>query len=119
MSEVSTGVSPSPEMTARWLTGQLPVGRITSAAPAAQPTQASVAVTQEVSRAVDRIQNFVGARTRELDFYIDEPSGQTVITVRDRETDQVIRQIPSEEILAVAERINEMQQAGLLMQGKA
>ena len=56
---------------------------------------------------------------RELDFYIDEPTGQTVITVRDRETDQVIRQIPSEEILAVAERINEMQQAGLLMQGKA
>jgi flagellar protein FlaG len=107
-------------MTARWLTGQLPVGRITSAAPAvAQPTQASVAVTQEVSRAVDRIQNFVGARARELDFYIDEPTGQTVITVRDRETDQVIRQIPSEEILAVAERINEMQQAGLLMQGKA
>lgn len=119
MSEGSTGVTPSPEMTARWLTGQLPIGRITVPASAPQQTQAPVALTQEVSRAVDRIQTFVGARARELDFYIDEPTGQTVITVRDRETDQVIRQIPSEEILAVAERINEMHEAGLLMQGKA
>lgn len=39
---------------------------------------------------------------RSLRFNVDDDTGITVITVRDRETDEVIRQIPSEELLALA-----------------
>jgi flagellar protein FlaG len=39
---------------------------------------------------------------RSLRFDVDDDTGITVITVRDRETDEVIRQIPSEELLALA-----------------
>jgi len=39
---------------------------------------------------------------RRLHFAIDDAAGLTVITVRDRDTDEVIRQIPSEELVALA-----------------
>lgn len=39
---------------------------------------------------------------RSLRFDVDDDTGITVITVRDRDTDEVIRQIPSEELLALA-----------------
>jgi flagellar protein FlaG len=38
---------------------------------------------------------------RSLRFQVDELSGRTVITVLDAETQEVVRQIPSPELLAV------------------
>lgn len=54
-----------------------------------------------------------GARINEvlrpygLEFEPDESSGRVVIRVVDRLTGELIRQIPPEEMLAVAERLNE------------
>lgn len=54
-----------------------------------------------------------GARINEvlrpygLEFEPDETSGRTVIRVVDRLTGEVIRQIPPEEMLAIAERLDE------------
>lgn len=39
---------------------------------------------------------------RSLRFDVDDNTGITVITVRDRDTDEVIRQIPSEDLLELA-----------------
>lgn len=54
-----------------------------------------------------------------LHFAVDDATGQTVITVTDTETDQVIRQIPPEELLAVmrnlAEGFGDADQHGLLV----
>ena len=36
---------------------------------------------------------------------MDDTTGHTQITVRDRETEEIIRQIPSEEVLAIARYI--------------
>ena len=44
---------------------------------------------------------------RALRFSVDEGSGRTVIRVIDRETDEVIRQIPPEDVLRIAEQIRE------------
>lgn len=44
---------------------------------------------------------------RELQFSIDQDSGQTVIKVMDSETQEVIRQIPGEEALQFARTLNE------------
>jgi flagellar protein FlaG len=41
-------------------------------------------------------------RERSLSFRVDEASGRTVITVLDATTQEVVRQIPSEEVLALA-----------------
>jgi flagellar protein FlaG len=42
---------------------------------------------------------------RTLQFSVDRNSGDTVIRVIDSETDKVVRQIPAEEMLALAERL--------------
>ncbi|SUI75711.1 flagellar protein FlaG [Shewanella morhuae] len=52
-----------------------------------------------------------------LAFKVDEHSGQAVVSVLDRDTGDVIRQMPSEEALALAEKLSEV--TGLLMKTEA
>jgi flagellar protein FlaG len=44
---------------------------------------------------------------RELQFSVDKDSGRTVITVMDKETQEVIRKIPGEEALHFARKFQE------------
>jgi flagellar protein FlaG len=64
----------------------------------------------EIRRAVEPVAN-------DLEFSVDEQSGKTVIRVVDKVTQELIRQIPSEEVMAMAQAIT--QQGGLLVQAKA
>lgn len=48
-------------------------------------------------------------RPRGLEFVLSEQSGRVITKVIDRETGDVIRQIPAEEVLLVAERLGELQ----------
>jgi len=59
--------------------------------------------------AVSDINSYVQNVNRKLQFSINEslPLGRAVIKVIDSETDKVIREIPSEEALEIAKRINE------------
>jgi flagellar protein FlaG len=41
--------------------------------------------------------------SRELEFHVDDASGRMVCSVRDAETGDLIRQIPNEEVLRLAE----------------
>lgn len=50
---------------------------------------------------------------RGLEFSVDSESGETLVRVIDRATRQVIRQIPSEEMLALARALDRMR--GLLV----
>ena len=51
---------------------------------------------------VEELNQNVQSVRRSLRFDVDDDTGITVITVRDRETDELIRQIPSEELLELA-----------------
>ena len=44
----------------------------------------------------------MAAAQRSLSFHIDKGSGRTVITVVDAATNEVVRQIPAEEVLALS-----------------
>lgn len=46
----------------------------------------------------------------ELQFSVDEASGRTVIKLVNAETDEVIRQIPSEELLQLQERLGRLEE---------
>lgn len=79
-------------------------------------SEASVDNTTEVSNtpvsiesAVAEVSEFVQAKNRQLDFSIDEKSQRSVVRVTDSESGDVIRQIPSEEVLALSERIKDLQ----------
>jgi flagellar protein FlaG len=62
---------------------------------------------EDVLDAVKNLNDFVQNTQRELNFSIDEQTGRTVVKVIDPATQEVIRQIPAEEVLAVARRVAE------------
>jgi len=72
---------------------------------------------EELKSAVEKIQSFVNVSTSDLNFSIDDASGGTVIKVIDRSTKEVIRQIPSEEMLEMSKALDRLQ--GLLVRNKA
>ncbi|MCP4188352.1 MAG: flagellar protein FlaG, partial [Gammaproteobacteria bacterium] len=65
-------------------------------------------VTQQLENSVSQLNELVQSVHRDLHFSIDEFSGDTVIQVLDTKTEEVIRQIPSEEVLAMARNIETM-----------
>ena len=72
----------------------------------------------DVDKAIEDLQAFVDGLGRKLSFARDDSINRSVITVRDTMTNQVVRQIPSEEVVAISRQIrDEMSEmrAGLLM----
>lgn len=59
----------------------------------------------ELQAAVDTVRKFVSSVQRELQFTVDEDSGRTIITVIDSESGKIVRQIPPEEVLQIAETV--------------
>lgn len=68
---------------------------------------------QSISSAVVRLNEYLQSERRQLQFSVDEASGRTVITVTDAETDEVIRQIPPEELVAVMREISKLAEEAL------
>ena len=78
-----------------------------------QPEARVVEPPQEVSReqvedAVATIQEFVQSVRRSINFAVDDGSGRVVVKVTDAGSGDVIRQIPSEEALKLAENLSEV-----------
>jgi flagellar protein FlaG len=64
----------------------------------------------QLDEAVAKVESFLKVQNRDLAFTIDEETNRSVVTVKDSQSGDVIRQIPSEEVLKLAERIQELQQ---------
>lgn len=89
-------------------------GELEAAAAAAREP---VVERESVEQAVSSIQTFVQNIKRDLNFDLDESSGQVVVRVTDASSGEVIRQIPSTEALKLAENLEEAR--SLLFQAKA
>ena len=77
-----------------------------STAPAA--TAESEAISREkVKEAISKLNDYVQSTERTLDFQLDEDSGQTVIKVFDKQSSELIRQIPDELALTLAQKLND------------
>jgi len=72
---------------------------------------------EQVQQAVKQVQQIVQAKTSNLTFSVDHGTGKTIVKLMDSETGKVIRQIPSEEMIAMSEALDKMQ--GLLLKQKA
>lgn len=77
-------------------------------------------------QALKSVSGYVQNISRELNFSVDEDLNRSVVTVLDEETGEVIRQIPSEEMLELARHVSDAQESGenkpskgLLFQGDA
>ncbi len=68
-----------------------------------------VAVSREqVESAVSTIQEFVQSVRRNVNFTLEDASGRVVVKVTDASSGDIIRQIPSEEALQLAESLEEV-----------
>jgi flagellar protein FlaG len=79
-----------------------------TASSATQADNGSAASREEVEAAVATIQDFVQSVRRDLNFSLEEGSGRVVVKVTDSGSGDVIRQIPSEEALQLAENLSEV-----------
>jgi flagellar protein FlaG len=91
-------------------------------APAAVTAPAPVAASnpkpeEQVKEAVQKIQGVVDNLAHNLRISVDQDTGKTVVKVMDIHTDEVIRQIPTEEAISIARTLDKVQ--GLLLNDKA
>ena len=80
-------------------------------APPRQPTK------QELQQAVADLQRKTQSFAPDLRFSVDKDTGRTIVKVTDANTQEVIRQIPAEEVLKLAKEIDRMQ--GILFNKQA
>jgi flagellar protein FlaG len=101
--------------------GQRPVTRVAEPRVQAAAEPAKAARPEPTREALDvatrKVQQFVETRASELQFSVDDTSGAAVVRVFDKSTKELIRQIPSQEMLDMASAIENLQ--GLLLKQKA
>lgn len=83
---------------------------------AVQPGEPAPAI-DDVRDAVRKIEDVVSPAAQDLRFSIDDETGITVVKLIDTETQTVLRQIPTEEVMEISKALDKLQ--GLLVRNKA
>ncbi|WP_293780335.1 flagellar protein FlaG [uncultured Oxalicibacterium sp.] len=90
---------------------------------AAVITENAVTATQQtaagapVGQALQSINSFLESVSSSLQFSLDQDSKRVIVKVVDKETNDVIRQIPSEEAIEISKALDKLQ--GLLVNSQA
>ena len=79
--------------------------------------QAAEPDRETLLQAVEDVRKAIEPVAQNLLFSIDDDTGRTIVKVVDAQTDEVIRQMPSEEVLAISKAIDKLK--GVLIQQKA
>ena len=103
-------------------------GRPTAAAPSSERAVAAgktlppgggappPAATSDLSRAIAVLNRFLADSQRSFRFQVDDASGRTIVRIVNPETGEMVRQIPSEDVLAAARALRD---AGSLLNLRA
>lgn len=83
----------------------------------AAPTQTVIAAKQadaphgeeEVAHALKSINRVLQDRSQDLEFSVDADSARTIVKVVDKATNEVIRQMPTQEALEIAKALDRLQ----------
>lgn len=87
--------------------------RVEKSGTAQAPSRVSASdLQQKLQEAAQRANSYFEVTDTGLRFEVGKRTGRIIVTVVDRETDEVIRQIPTEEMVRISERMNELR--GLL-----
>jgi len=71
---------------------------------------AKLTTTELVKQAVSDLSSLADSRERSLSFSFNDDLGDTVIVVKDKTTDEVVRQIPSEFAIQLAQNLNRLRE---------
>ena len=80
---------------------------------------------EALEKVVSELESYVQNSKRNLDFHVDDRTGRVIVQVVDATNDSVIRQIPSEEMIALSHRLqdfmedNQVDMKGMLLEIKA
>ncbi len=85
--------------------------------PKAVKRSEDAASLEQVNQAVKNINKSLQTLSQDLEFSVDNDSQRTVIKVIDQRTKEVIRQIPSQEVLEIAKTLDNVK--GLLIKQEA
>lgn len=83
---------------------------------AARPVAEQQPSAEQVKNAVESINRALKQNNKNLEFSVDESTNKRMFKLKDSETGDVIRQYPTEEMLAIARAIDQIQQGLLLKQ---
>ncbi len=72
---------------------------------------------EQIAQAVERINDELGNIAQDLKISIDKETGKTIVKVIDTASQEVIRQFPTEEAVAIARSLDKVH--GLLFEDKA
>jgi flagellar protein FlaG len=102
--------------------GAAPARAVPAATPAPQAQKSADDKTaqpssRDVHEAVKKIEQLIQPAARDLRFSVDEDTGITVVKLIDTETQTVLRQIPTPEVIEISKALDKLQ--GLLVKEKA
>jgi flagellar protein FlaG len=63
---------------------------------------------KQLEKVAQQLQDFVGELNRNIEFSVDKNSGRDVIKVTDKNTGDILKQYPSEEVLTLVSKLSEM-----------
>lgn len=63
---------------------------------------------EDINKALEVVSSFMNNSNKQVAFSNDDTSGKTVITITDKETQEVINQFPSQKLISMAERIQDL-----------
>lgn len=66
---------------------------------------------------IEEFKNFNQSIDRSLQFKVDEELGVTIVRVIDKETDELVRQFPPEELINLSKRLKELNEEGQAASG--
>ena len=103
-----------PTVTAAGGAAVAPDGHAPDAAPAVMAPAPS---REAVAKAVDEVNAHLEAQNRAIEFTIDPDTKAVVVKLIDKQDNQVLRQVPSQEMLEIAKALDQLQ--GRLLRSQA
>jgi flagellar protein FlaG len=76
-----------------------------SAEPVRQKPAAPPVEIHKIESVTRQIDSFLRSMNKSLQFRVDESTGQMIVSICDSETGEVIRQVPGEEALRIAQNL--------------
>jgi len=111
---------PRPASQGKAAAAELLIGKSDPADGSTGSTPSSSEESRNSRVAVAQLNDYVQNIQRNLEFRVDEATNRTVVSVIDRDSQEVIRQIPSEVVLKLAKQLSVMDDGtGFLLEDKA
>lgn len=63
---------------------------------------------KQLEKVAQQLQDFVGDLNRNIEFSVDKDSGRDVIKVTDKDSGDLLKQYPSEEVLTLVSKLSDM-----------